>query len=194
MNKAFLIFLLIGQTLFYSCNTNHDKVTFCYNNYKKARDLAYNNPYKPASLDSALIIVNKCMQCDSIKPAIIDLKLRLLITLNKLREGSEFINSLPPSDFTYAYQKSLYQDGLIARNFESIKDTINRDKVYKRMAVDLCSYIANKNLESKEFHEAFTELSAIPRNSIDSISLIHFIDSLKIKYPNEERFLDFYQH
>jgi hypothetical protein len=189
-----LIFLLIGQTLFYSCHIPHDREIICYDNFKKTTDLAYKNPSNPAALDSALIIVNRCMQCDSIKTAVVDLKIRLLITLDKFKEGSEFVDSLHASDFTYPYKKELTHDNFIALNFASNMDTISRDKVYQKMAIYLNSYITSNNLKSKEFQEAFTNLNALPRNSIDSISLDRQIDSLKIKYPNEERFLDFFKY
>lgn len=195
MNKSLsLIFLLIGQVLFYSCHIAHDKEIICYDNLKKATDLAYKNPDNKASLDSALIIANRCMKCDSIKAAVVDLKIRLLITLGKFKEGSDFIDSLQVSDFTYPYKKTLNHDNFIALQFASNKDTINRDKVYQKMYAYLDNYITNNNLKSKEFQEAFTDLSALPGNSIDSISMTRQIDSLKIKYPNEVKFLDFFNH
>jgi hypothetical protein len=189
-----LIFLIIGQILFYSCHIAHDREIICYDNLKKATDLAYENPDNKASLDSALIIVNRCMKCDSIKAAVVDVKIRLLITLGKFKEGSDFIDSLQVSDFTYPYQKNLNHDNFIALHFASNKDTINRDKVYKKMAAYLDNYITNNNLKSKEFQEAFNDLNALPGNFIDSISLTRQIDSLKIKYPNEVKFLDFFKH
>jgi len=184
-----LIFLLIGQILFYSCHIPHDREIICYDNFKKATDLAYRNPSNPAALDSALIIVNRCMKCDSIKTAVVDLKIRLLIALGKFKEGSKFIDSLQASDFTYPYKKKLNHDNFIALNFASYKDTINHDKVFREMAAGLGSYINNNNLKSKEFQEAFIDL-----NSIDSAESNRQIDSLKIKYPGEAKFLDFFKH
>ena len=193
MNKSLaLIFLLIGQILFYSCHIAHDREIICYDNLKEATDLAYKNPENKSSLDSALIIVNRCMKCDSIKAAVVDLKIRLLITLGKFKEGSDFIDSLQVSDFAYPYKKALSHDNFIALQFAANKDKINRDKVCKKMYAYLDNYITNNNLKSKEFQEAFTDLNALPGNSIDSISMTRQIDSLKIKYPNEVKFLDFF--
>ena len=110
------------------------------------------------------------MKCDSIKAAVVDVKIRLLITLGKFKEGSDIIDSLQVSDFTYPYQKTLNHGNFIALHFASNKDTINRDKIYQKMAAYLDNYITNNNLKSKEFQEAFTDLNALPGNFIDSIS------------------------
>ena len=194
INKILFAFLVVGQSLFYSCHIPHDREIICNDNFQKATDLAYKEPTNNDALDSALIIINRCMQCDSIKAAVVDLKIRLLIALGKFREGSEFIDSLQASDFTYPYKKTLYHDNFIALNFGSKMDTISRDKVYQKMVAYLDSYIKSNSLKSKEFQEAFTDLNALPGNFIDSMSLNRQIDSLKIKYPNEIKFLDFFKH
>jgi hypothetical protein len=88
MNRLlWLTFLLIGQILFYSCYIRHDREIICHDNFEKASDLAYNNPNNTAALESALIIGNRCLHCDSIKKSVVDLKIRLLITLGKFKEG-----------------------------------------------------------------------------------------------------------
>jgi len=195
MNKLLIsIVLLVGQIIFYSCHIPHDKEIICETNFKKARELAYKNPTDSSALDSALNILNRNMQCDSIKTAVVDLKIALLITLGKYDEGAMFIDSLQSSDFIFPYKKTLNHDNFIALNFAFKGDTVSSGKVYNKMAADLESYIKENNLKSKEFQEAFTELSSIKRNSIDSIKLASLIDSLKIKYPEEERFLDFFKH
>lgn len=63
-----LIFLLVGQILIYSCHIPHDKEIICEQNF----------------------IVNRSMQYDSIKAAVVDLKIVLLITLRKFEEGAKF--------------------------------------------------------------------------------------------------------
>ncbi|MEP6676863.1 MAG: hypothetical protein ABJA78_17005 [Ferruginibacter sp.] len=195
MSKPLIfIFLIIGQVLFYSCHIAHDREIICYENLKKATDLANINPDNKASLDSALIIVNSCMKCDSIKAAVVDLKIRLLITLGKFKEGSDFIDSLQVSDFTYPYKKELNHDNFVALNFASNMDTISRDKVYKKMATYLEGYITSNNLKSKEFQEAYIELNGLSEKFIDSTTLNRQLDSLKIQYPNEVKFLDFFNH
>lgn len=192
MNKPFLsIFLLVGQIIFYSCHIPHDREIICEVNFKKARDLAYKNPTDSSALESALNIINRSMQCDSIKAAVVELKISLLLTLGKYDEGSKFIDSLHFSDFTFPYKRTLNHDNFIALGFASKSDTISRNKVYNKMAADLEGYIKQNNLKSKEFQEAFTELSSFPRNSSDSLKLTLLIDSLKIRYPDEEHFLDF---
>ena len=195
MSKLFIfIILLVGQIIFYSCHIPHDREIICEQNFKTARDLAYKNPTDLAALDSALNIVNRCMQCDSIKMAVVELKIRLLQTLGKYEQGSKFIDSLQSSDFPFSYKKTLYHDNFIALNFASKGDTISRDKVYNKMAADLENYIRISDLQSKEFQEAFTELSALPKSSTDSLKFSSLIDSLKSKYPDEERFLNFFKY
>ena len=195
MNKLFIsIFLLIGQVILYSCHIPYDREIICEVNFKKAKDLAYKNPNDFYALDSALNMVNRSMQCDSIKTAVVDLKIRLLLTLGKYDEGSRFVDSLQLSDFIFPYQKTLTHDKFIALNFASKNDTLSRDKVYNKMAMDLEAYIKQNNLKSKEFREFFTDLSSLQRNSSDSLRLTLLIDSLKIKYPDEEPFLDFFKH
>jgi hypothetical protein len=195
MSKLFIfIIFLVGQIIFYSCHLPHDREIICEQNFKTARDLAYKNPTDFAKLDSALNIVNRCMQCDSIKIAVVELKIRLLETLDKYKQGSKFIDSLQPSDFPFPYKKMLYQDNFIALNFASKGDTISRDKVYNKITADLENYIRKSDLKSKEFQEAFTELSAFPKSSTDSLKFSSLIDSLTSKYPDEERFLNFFKH
>ena len=185
---------MIGQVAFYSCHISNDREIICNENFKKAKNLAYGNPNDFVAMDSALNIVNRSMQCNSIKTAIVDLKIRLLLTLGKYDEGSIFVDSLQLSDFTFPYKQTLTHDNFIALNFASKGDTTSSDKVQKKMIKDLEDYIKHNNLKSKEFHEAFTELSSLLKNSSDSIRLTLLIDSLKIKYPGEERFLDFFKH
>ena len=179
---------VLGQLLFYSCHIPHDREIICEQNFKKASELAHNNPTRNSALDSSLTILNRCMQCDSIKAAVVDLKIRLLITLGKFKEGAKFIDSLTVSDFIYPYKKKLNHDNFIARKFTSDNDTLSRNKVLRQMASDLESYINSNNLKSKEFQEAFIDLT-----EIDSITSYRLIDSLKIKYPNEVKFLDFFK-
>ncbi len=184
------IFLII-QFQFYSCHIPHDREIICYGNFKIARDLAYKNPANTFALDSALIIVNNCMQCDSIKREVVDLKIRLLITLGKLNEGSEFVNSMQASEFMYPYKKKLNQNNFIALNFAFIKDTISRDKIFREMTTDLEQYINNNSPNSKEFQEAYLDLFTLKGNFTDSMEINREIDSLKIKYPSDATFFDF---
>ena len=194
MNRLLIsIFLLVGQTIFYSCNVPHDREIICEQNFRQARNLAYKSPTDFSALDSALDIVNRSMLCDSIKVAVIDFKIRLLLQLRKYEQGYKFIDSLHSSDFTFPYKKAMYQDNFSALNFASKGDTISSDKVYSKMAADLEDYILNNVLKSNEFQEAFTELSSFQKISEDSLKLLSLIDSLKTKYPNEEHFLNFFK-
>mgnify|MGYP003597500383 CR=1 FL=1 len=195
MNKViFSIFLLVGLSIIFSCHLQHDKEIDCKQNFKAARDLAYKNPNDISALESALNIVNSSMQCDSIKVAVVELKIRLLLTLGKYVQGSKFVDSLQLSDFKYAYKKALNHDNFIALDFASKGDTISRDKVYFKMAADLEDYILKNDLKSEEFQEAFTEFSSFQNTPSDSLKLLSLIDLLKNKYPDKEQFLNFYKH
>ena len=172
MNKLLiLIVLLVGQIIFSSCHIPHEREIICEANFKKAKDLAYKTPTDFSTLDSALNIVNRSMQCDSIKLLVIDLKIALLITLGRYEEGAKFIDSLQSSDFTFPYKKALNHDNFVALNYMSKNDTISRDRVYNKMANDLERYIKTNSLKSKEFKEAFIELNGLQIKLIDTGAL-----------------------
>ncbi|RYE50276.1 MAG: hypothetical protein EOP48_20070 [Sphingobacteriales bacterium] len=128
------------------------------------------------------------MKCDSIKFAVVDLKIRLLLTLGRFEEGANFIDSLQVNDFIYPYKKKLHRDNFLARKFILDNDTTSRDKILWQMTSDLESYIYSNNLKSKEFQEAFIDLT-----DVDSTKSQGEIESLKIKYPNETKFLEFFE-
>lgn len=194
MNKLLiLIVLLVGQIIFSSCHIPHEREIICEANFKKAKDLAYKTPTDFSALDSALNIVNRSMQCDSIKLLVFDLKIALLITLGRYEEGAKFIDSLQSSDFTFPYKKALNHDNFVALNYMSKNDTISRDRVYNKMANDLERYIKTNSLKSKEFKEAFIELNGLQIKLIDTGALHREIDSFKMKYPDEELFLEFFK-
>jgi hypothetical protein len=194
MTRRTLAFLVVGQILFYSCHISHDKEIICQNNFKKASNLAYENPSNKTALDSALIILNRCMECDSIKKSVVELKIRLLITLGKFKEGTAFVDSLKSSDFEYSYKKELNRDNFIALNYTSNKDTISRNNIYRRMTADLEKYINRNNLNSKELQEAYIDLFSLKENFLDSTIVNQEVDSLKRKYPDNAQFFDFLKH
>jgi hypothetical protein len=192
--KLLVASFALGQFLFYSCRLPHDREIICEQNFKMASDLAYSNPTNKASLDSSLTLVNRCMQCDSIKTAVVEFKIHLLITLGKFKEGFDFLNSLEVSDFIYPYKRKFNKDNFIALNFASTKDTISRDMTYRNMVTDLERYISSNTLKSKEFQEAFTDLNALTENLNNSSVSKRQIDFQKLKYPGEAKFLDFFKH
>jgi hypothetical protein len=187
-----LIILFMGQFLFYACSIAHEKRINCADNFKKSRDLAYEYPDYPPGLDSALVIANMCMECDSIRTAVVELKIRLLLSLGRFKEGSLFIDSLKASDFIYPYKRKLFHDNFMAQNFASRRDTISHDELLRKMFGDLEDYINTNNLESKEFQEAFIDLNNLSDRLKYTGVLLVRIDSLRIKYPEESKFLDFF--
>lgn len=191
MTKRILALLSVGLLLFYSCHISHDKEIICQHKFKKASELAYDNPTNKQALDSALTILNTCMQCDSIKKSVVDLKLRLLITIGKFKEGADFVDSLKSSDFEYPYKRKLYYDNFIALNFALNKDTASRDSVSREMTNDLEKYIKDNKLASREFQEAYLDLFSFKENFLDSAKINQEVDSLKRRYPDNERFFDY---
>lgn len=191
MAKFVLLFLVITSIQYCSCQIKQDKQNTCLSNFKKVSKIVYNNPTKIASLDSALTIVNRCMKCDSIKKSVIDLKIRLLLALQKFKQGADFIDSLQSSDFEYPYKKKLIHDNFNALSFASSKDTMSRNNIFQKMIIDLEKYINSNSLKSKELQEAYTDLFSLKEKFLDSITINRQVDSLKIKHPNNADFFDF---
>ncbi len=193
MTKHLLLlsFLVITSTVYCSCHFANDKQSNCLNDFRSASKLAYTNSNNKASLESALTIIDKCMQCDSLRKSVIELKIRLLTALKKFKEGSDFIDSLQSSDFEYPYKKKLIHNNFIALNFTSNRDTRSGDSIFRKMSIDLENYINDNNLKSKELHEAYIDLFSLKEKFLDSITINREVDSLKIKYPNNANFFDF---
>jgi hypothetical protein len=149
--------------VFCSCNGQSNSNVACKKKFKQARDLVYTYPAitRQSALDSALSLTNECMQCDSIRQAVVDLKITLLVAMKKYQDGINFIDSLKESDFVFAYKKSFTSKALQALDYESKKDTVKRNLIYEEMASNLEQYIKKQNVSDKEFKEAYTELFAV---------------------------------
>ena len=185
----FLLLIALAQT--FSCHISHDKEIICSSNLEKARLLMFKMPIDTLSLDSALILLNHSIQCDSIKTAVIDLKVSLLITLGKFKSGSEFVDSLTETDFVFPYKKQLYHDNFIALNYQADKDTSKRNLIYQQMVSNLTRYINENKSNPNELEDAFLDLYTIKRIFVDSLTINREIDSLKNIYPNNKNLFDF---
>lgn len=188
-----VIFSFAGLGLFSSCQMSKGSDTGCAAHFKKARDLAFRNPADTTALYAALAMVNESMECDSVRLAAVDLKIRLLLTLRKYGEGMKYTDSLQAADFIYSYKKPLIHGNFAAFNFAAKGDTASSDSVYRKMAAYLETYIQESRLKPGEFQEAFTELNSLQERFMDSMALKAVVDSFKRKYPDEERFFEFFK-
>lgn len=184
-----IIFFHFFILLFCSCSGQLN--TTCIEKFKEARDLAYKNPTRQSALDSALSLTNECMQCDSIRKAVVDFKITLLITMKKYSEGILFIDSLNDNDFTFGYQKKMMSKSLKALTYDSKGDTVNRNLIYVEMANDLEKYINEKQLNDKEFKEIYIYLYAIKEKFLDAEQINTEVAALEKKYPDKTTFFEF---
>ncbi len=185
----FSFFLL----LFCSCNGQVNTNDTCKRKFKEARDLAYSNSTRQSALDSAMNLANECMQCDSIRKAVVDFKITLLTSMKKYVEGISFINSLNENDFTYRYKQKLKSKSLQALDYNYKRDTIKQNLVYKEITNDLEQYIMKENISGKEFKEIYTDLFAVKKNYLDANQINKDVENLKKLYPDKETFFDFFK-
>jgi hypothetical protein len=187
------IVVLIFYTLsIYSCK-GQTREGDCIRKFNKARELAYAYPIRQSALDSALYLVNESINCDDIRKAAVDLKITLLVSMKKYSDGINFIRSLKEGDFTFRYKKQFMTNALSALEYNSKKDTIKRDLVYKAMANNIEHYITNENIDDKEFVEIYTDLFSIKEKYLDANQINMEVEALKNKYPNKQSFFDLFK-
>jgi hypothetical protein len=179
--------------IFCSCNGQLNTSDVCKKKFKEARDLVYSNPnaIHQSALDSAMNLANECMQCDSIKKAVVDFKITLLVSMKKFNEGISFIDSLSDSDFSFGYQKKMMSKSLKALTYDSKSDTANRNLVYTEMANDLEQYIKSHELSDKEFKDIYTYLYIVKGNFLGANQINKEVESLEKKYPDKITFFEF---
>lgn len=188
-----IIFPVFSILFFCSCKGQLNKTDSCKRKFKEARDLAYLNPARQSALDSSLILVNECLQCDSIKKAVVDLKITLLISMKKYTEGISFIDSLNENDFTFGYKKNLMSKSLYALDYGSKNDTIKKNLLYKEIADGIEKYIKEQTISNTEFKEIYTDLFAVKENYLDSNQINKEVEDLKKLYPAQETFFNFFK-
>lgn len=187
--KNHIVFSLFLILIFYSCKGQLNTNTVCRQKFKEARNLAYST--RQSALDSALLLSNECLKCDSIRKAVVDFKITLLIAMKKYSEGMSFVDSLTKNDFIYNYKK-----GMIYKNFRALmyalkNDTVKQNLVYKEMSYELEQYLQKQNISDKEFEEAYLDLFSIKENILDSNQINKEVDSLKRRFPDKQDFFDF---
>lgn len=192
-NTNQIIFSTFFILLFFSCKGQLNKNDLCKKKFKEARDLAYTNSTRQSALDSALSLTNECMQCDSIRKAVVDFKITLLISMKKYAEGISFIDSLKGNDFRFEYKKNLMTKNLKALNYGFKNDTIKKNLVYKEIANDIEHYINKQNISNAEFKEIYTDLFAVKENYLDANQINKEVEDLKKLYPEKKDFFDFFK-
>ena len=190
--NAFVL-LIITVVLFYACQPLKDKERICKENFQKARDLVENKQNDSVAMRAALTLINSSLQCDSIKKAAVDFKIRLLLGLGNYKEGLAFVDSLSISEFVYPYKRNLYHKNFLVRLYQSKGENFKLRLTYKDMSDDLQNYIIDKDLGPQEFEEVFLDLYTLKKRYLDSSIINHEIDSLKKRYPDKVRFFEFLQ-
>jgi hypothetical protein len=188
-----IIFSAFFILLFCSCKGQLNTNDLCKKKFKEARDLAYANSTRQSALDSALSLTDECMQCDSIRKAVVDFKITLLISMKKYAEGISFIDSLKGNDFTFEYKKNLLSKNLKALDYGSKNDTIKQNLMYKEIANDIEQYSKKQNISNAEFKEIYTDLFAVKENYLDANQINKEVEDLKKLYPEKEAFFDFFK-
>jgi hypothetical protein len=188
-----IIFPAFFILLFCSCNGQLNTNDLCKKKFKEARDLAYANSTRQSGLDSALSLTNECMQCDSIRKAVVDFKITLLVSMKKYAEGISFIDSIKENDFTFGYKKNFMSKSLLALDYGSKNDTIKQNLVYKEIANDIEQYVKKQNISDKEFKDIYTDMFAVKENYLDSNQINKEVEDLKKLYPEQVTFFDFFK-
>ena len=176
----------------YSCNGQKNSNNECKERFKKARDLAYQDTNNITSLNSALLITNDLLNCDSIRNAVVDFKIMLLTSLKKYKEGVGFVSSLNEKDFSFKYKKGLMLKNFQALDYADRNDSLQKIIMYSSIVNDLEQYIKKNNLNKQEFEEVFLDLYAVKGYFISGDQIKNEIDSLKKKYPDKSSFFDFF--
>lgn len=193
MTRIRLFQIIAIVCCFSSCNGQGGNVEKCAQKFKSAREIAYSNPDRKSALDSALVLTNEISQCDSIKKAVVDFKITLLLGLQRYQQALNYIDSLNIKDFTYDYKKNATYKSILALRYDSEGDTFRRDSLYKAIANEIEKYIEDRNPSGKEFKEVYTELFAIKGMYLNPKQIDSSVELLKKKYPDKETFFEFFK-
>ena len=141
-----------------------------------------------------MTLVNECIQCDSIKKAVVEFKITLLVSMKMYAEGIAFVDSLNEKDFTFGYYQNFILKQLQALEFKSKNNVIKENLIYREIVNDIEDYIISKNIGNKEFMEVYTDLFAAKEKCLDANQINKEVEPLKIKYPDKKSFFDFFKH
>jgi hypothetical protein len=178
---------------FTSCNGQSKQSADCIASYKKAKT-ALNTYYgnnEQSLLQESLNNVEQAIRCEETKFKAIDLKISLLMLLKKYKTGYQFIDSLSEKDFSTGYKKKMNYNFFLAMEYESKKDTFNRNLVLNVVILDIQNYIQNEKMPvGKLDDQVYYDLYTIKSKILDQSKLSTEIDSLKKIYPGQEAFFE----
>lgn len=164
----------------------------CYYKYKLARNLVYVNYTSHSAMDSALQLLNECMGCDSIRVAVVDLKIRILVGMKKYAESINFINSLSMKDFTYSYKQKFLTKEIQVLEYRERNDTIIINALYQEIVNIINEYISDRyNMDNNELMEVYTDLFTVKEMYMDENQINKELEELKRKYPQKKDFFEF---
>lgn len=176
--------------IFFSCKGQSDK--FCEKDFTYVRSLVQRNQNNTDSLNYALTLTDKLLDCRKIYKSVIDFKIALLISLKSYDEGAMFVSKLNDEDFSYKYKRNLIEKNFKALKYEFLRDTANQKLTYRSMSQDIEKYIISNDIRNMEFEEAFIDLFTIQEKFLNTNQINTQVDSLKKKYPDKQSFFNFF--
>jgi hypothetical protein len=191
INQITIIAFFIS--IFSSCNGQYNyNINNCNKDFEEARRLSYSN--STPKLDSALRLANACLKCDSIRKAVVDFKITLLVSLKKYSEGIKFIESLSENDFLFSYKMKLALNELQALVYKSKGDTVKEKATYVEISKYLEQYgKEQKNLSDKEFKEVYTDLFSVKEYYQNANQINENVRELITLYPERASFFNFFK-
>lgn len=185
---GFVIIVFLNQ-----CNGQSKELKDCKLSYKNARTNfnAYYKKNEHSLLQKSLSDVEQAMKCKETRHQAIDLKISLLILLEKYKSGYEFIDSLSENDFRASYKKKMNYYYFYALDYESKGDTLSRNQFFNEIIIDIQDYIERDSMPYDNLkQEAYYDLFTVKRKVINVQQINAEIDLLKKKYPKEKDFFD----
>jgi hypothetical protein len=192
INKFGCAFVLFAM-LFSSCQGQSIQLKDCLSHFKESR-IALNTYYKnndTSLLQKSLDNIEIAMNCDETRRGAIELKISLLMLLKKYKNGCLFIDSLSDKDFKVSYERKMIYNFFLAMDYESIGDTINRNKCYNTAIENIQNYIQQENLPKDKIDErAYYDLFLTKWKILDKEQLKAAIELAKQQHPNNKDFFE----
>lgn len=183
-------FLLL--VVFAGCNGQTNQSQICAENYKKAK-ASLNKYYinnNRSDLEESLESIETAIGCKEMRSASIDLKIPVLMLLEKYKSGYEFVDSLSQTDFNASYKKLMIASFFRALEYGQKRDTTNRNKLFNETIVYIQKYIQEDTSAGIADENAYYDLFMVKSRVLDISSINKEIDSLMNVYPNQKAFFD----
>jgi hypothetical protein len=189
-----IYFCLYVCCLFLSaCQAQSGDNEKCVRGFKNAQKNLFNyysnNNYK--SLDSALLNIEQSALCTKTRVASVEIKISILLLMQKFEQGYKYVDSLNEKDFPLRYQKEISLNVFKAKKYESSKDTASSLKCYSEIAKVIQSYITQMQIsEGLDFEARYYDLFIFKAKCFSQKQIESEIDSLTKKYPKERDFFE----